>query len=77
MDFDAIDKSEMSAVDCPEDTGVSFDRLANILQPIIARPECVGINFTIYDPDLDPGFEQGKKILQFIKTILAGKRVAI
>ena len=70
LDFDVIDRSEITAVDCPEETGVSFEILLEVLRPVLSRSKCVGIEFTIYDPDLDPDFLQGKQIADFIIRLL-------
>lgn len=70
LDLDVVDRSEITAVDCPEDTGLSFDRLAALLRPIVQRSACVGIEFTIYDPDLDPGFHQGARVADLIVRLL-------
>lgn len=53
VDFDVVDSREMSAVDSPEPDGLSFALLAKVLRGLVAHPACVGMECTIYDPDLD------------------------
>ncbi|HEX8145239.1 MAG TPA: arginase family protein [Pyrinomonadaceae bacterium] len=54
VDCDVIDSAEMPAVDCPEPDGPSFSVITAMLRELLASPKCVGIEVTIYDPDLDP-----------------------
>tara|TARA_R110002012_G_scaffold7675_25_gene35738 strand:- start:2423 stop:3322 length:900 start_codon:yes stop_codon:yes gene_type:complete len=54
LDLDVIDSSEMPAVDCPEPEGPSFAVITEILRKLLSSPKCVGMEVTIYDPDLDP-----------------------
>jgi arginase len=51
-DFDVLDSSVMPAVDTPEPAGIDFDTLAELLVPLLAV-ESAGVEFTIFDPDLD------------------------
>lgn len=54
VDLDVVDSAEMPAVDCPEPEGPSFSVITRLLGRLLASPKCVGIEVTIYDPDLDP-----------------------
>ncbi|MGP4084383.1 arginase family protein [Streptomyces sp. KR55] len=54
LDADVLDPSVMPAVDSPDPDGLFPDELVALLRPWLASPHCVGLNVTIYDPDLDP-----------------------
>ncbi|MEU9361081.1 arginase family protein [Streptomyces sp. NPDC048301] len=54
LDADVLDPGVMPAVDSPDDGGLSPGELAALLAPLVRSPRCVGLNVTIYDPDLDP-----------------------
>ena len=54
LDVDVVDSSEMPAADCPEPDGPSFALLGQLLGHLVRSPSCVGLEVTIYDPDLDP-----------------------
>jgi arginase len=54
LDADVLDPSVMPAVDSPDPDGLRPDELVALLRPLVGSPRCVGLNVTIYDPDLDP-----------------------
>lgn len=54
LDADVLDPSVMPAVDSPDPDGLLPDELVELLRPLLASPNCAGLNVTIYDPDLDP-----------------------
>lgn len=54
VDFDVVDAEEMHVADCPERDGLSFITLSQLLRGYVNHDQCVGIELTIYDPDLDP-----------------------
>ncbi|MEU8434440.1 arginase family protein [Streptomyces sp. NPDC029216] len=59
LDADVLDPSVMPAVDSPDPGGLLPDELAELLGTLAASPRCVGLNVTIYDPDLDPDARAG------------------
>ncbi|MFG2292523.1 arginase family protein [Streptomyces sp. NPDC048603] len=54
LDADVLDPTVMPAVDSPDPGGLFPAELAGLLRTLLASPRCVGLNVTIYDPDLDP-----------------------
>ncbi|UED84896.1 arginase family protein [Streptomyces profundus] len=54
LDADVLDPTVMPAVDSPDPGGLLPDELAALLGALTRSPRCVGLNLTIYDPDLDP-----------------------
>ncbi|MEU4930397.1 arginase family protein [Streptomyces yokosukanensis] len=54
LDADVLDPSVMPAVDSPDDGGLLPGELASLLRTLVSSRRCVGLNVTIYDPDLDP-----------------------
>ncbi|WP_225826506.1 arginase family protein [Streptomyces naphthomycinicus] len=54
LDADVLDPAVMPAVDSPDPDGLLPDEVTALLRPLIRSPRCVGLNVTIYDPDLDP-----------------------
>jgi arginase len=53
LDLDVLDARELPTVDSPEPDGLSFTLLTSLLQPLVASAHCVGLEVTIYAPDLD------------------------
>jgi len=44
----------MPAVDSPDPGGINHEQLRALLRPLLASPNCAGIDVGIFDPDLDP-----------------------
>jgi arginase len=53
VDADVLDPSVMPAVDSPEPSGLTVDELVSLLRPLVRDSRAVGLELTIYDPNLD------------------------
>ena len=71
VDTDVLDLTEMPAVDSPNDHGLTFDELAETLRVFLASPQAVGLEITIYDPDLDPEGVYGDRLADTIVGALS------
>ncbi|WP_372352526.1 arginase family protein [Streptomyces sp. KL116D] len=71
LDADVLDPAVMPAVDSPDPDGLLPDELLALLRPLLASPRCVGMNVTIYDPDLDPDGTAGALLTDLIVTAFA------
>jgi arginase len=54
LDVDVLDDAVMPAVDYRMTDGLDFDELATVLRAAVASGRAVGINITIFNPNLDP-----------------------
>jgi arginase len=72
FDVDALDQAVMPAVDSPGSPGIDPDQLIAILAALVARPGCVGMNVTIFDPDLDPNGELAVWLVNFLRKVFDG-----
>ena len=68
LDADVLDESVLPAVDAPDPGGLDHAELVELLRPLLADERCVGINLTIYDPDLDP---DGRYAAELTDTMVA------
>ena len=63
IDADVLNTDVMSAVDSPQEDGLSYPELKTILKLLLQSGYATGIQFTIYDPDLDPDKSMGKQFV--------------
>lgn len=54
LDADVLAERAMPAVDSPNPDGLEFAELRALLAQLLASPNAVGMELTIFDPDLDP-----------------------
>lgn len=54
VDVDILDPTVMPAVDSPDPGGIDHHELVPLLGTLLASPRCVGLEVTVFDPDLDP-----------------------
>ncbi|MFE6281849.1 arginase family protein [Streptomyces sp. NPDC057877] len=71
LDADVLDPAVMPAVDSPDPDGLLPDELIALLRPLLASPHCVGLNVTIYDPDLDPDGTAGALLTDIVVAAFA------
>lgn len=71
VDADVLDPEVMPAVDSPEPGGPDFDALARLLAPLVSHPGALGMQLTIYDPELDTaGREGAAQLVSMLERIL-------
>ncbi|MER5476772.1 arginase family protein [Streptomyces sp. NPDC002734] len=70
LDADVLDPSVMPAVDSPDPDGLMPDELTALLRPLVRSPRCVGLNVTVYDPDLDPDGTAGALLTDLVVSAL-------
>ena len=70
VDFDILDPEVMGAVDTPSPGGIGYSDLSRLLADLTASERCVGLEVTIYDPDLDLSGEFAGPLADLLVTAL-------
>jgi len=70
VDVDVLDRTVMPAVDSPNPNGLRADELVEALRILLGSPRAAGIEFTIYDPDLDPAGTHGDRLAEIVVEAL-------
>lgn len=70
LDTDILDPALMPAVDSPDPGGIRHDELVALLAPLVTAPRCVGVQVTIFDPDLDPDGRLASELTDTLVTAL-------
>jgi arginase len=72
LDVDVLDDAVMPAVDYRMADGLDFDELAAVLRAAVASGRAVGINITIFNPNLDPNRLVARNLVSCLTRGLAG-----
>jgi arginase len=73
VDVDVIDSTLMPAVDSPQPDGLTYGELARLLHPLLASPSAVGVQVTIFDPELDGTGELVALLVETLANAFSGK----
>jgi arginase len=68
LDVDVLDARVMPAVDSPGSPGIDPNDLAILLQDLLSSPHCLGLDVTIFDPDLDPDGAYAQLIVSILRN---------
>lgn len=72
LDVDVLDPDLMPAVDSPEPGGLGWEELAGLLIPLARHPKALGMEVTIYDPELDPDRAAGSRLVDLLGEVFRG-----
>ena len=69
LDADVLHESIMPAVDSPNENGITFAQLTDLLRVLLASSHAIGMEVTIFDPELDP---KGGYAAPLVETLANG-----
>jgi arginase len=67
VDADVLDSALLPAVDSPAPGGLTFEELSALLRTLLEGP-VVGLQITVFDPDLDPDGTQANALTDCLVT---------
>ena len=70
LDADLVNPLDVSAVDTPEPGGPRIDELVELLRPLVQHPAAIGLELTIYDPQLDPDQSSATRLTDLLVRAL-------
>lgn len=70
LDVDVLDQTVMPAVDSPGSPGIDPEDLVAILSALATDLRCIGMDMTIYDPDLDPSGDLALLLVSLLGQVL-------
>jgi arginase len=73
VDLDVLDQSVLDAVDSPGSPGLTAGELSDLIFALRLNGRIAGVDFTIYDPDLDPHQRYPRMLVECIAKGLAGR----
>jgi arginase len=71
VDMDVLATEWMSAVDSPEPGGMTPHELSTVLKAAVNSECCIGMEFTIYDPTLDPSGSGADLIVNMLAELFS------
>jgi arginase len=69
LDADVLDSALISAVDSPAPDGLTFEELMSLLRVLLAG-DAIGLQVTVFDPDLDPDGSQARALTDCLVSAL-------
>ncbi|MDA0159493.1 arginase family protein [Solirubrobacter ginsenosidimutans] len=72
VDADVLDSALLPAVDSPAPGGLTFEELSALLRTLLEGP-VVGVQITVFDPDLDPDGTQASALSDCLVTGLGDR----
>jgi arginase len=76
VDLDVLATAALGAVDYPQPGGLGWEELGTLTAVALASPRVVGLEVTIYNPDLDPDATGARRILAWLAgaaAVLSGR----
>lgn len=70
VDLDVLSTRSLPAVDYPQPGGLSWDELERLTASILSSGNVVGMDVTIYNPDLDPDNRSARRIARYVETAM-------
>jgi arginase len=64
LDVDVLDEAVFPATDYLQPGGLDWDELATLLAPLAASESLIGASLACYNPDKDPGFDCGRRLVE-------------
>jgi arginase len=74
FDVDVLDESVMPAVDSPTAGGLDWAEAERLLHELVWADGAVGLEVTIFDPDLDPSGELADRLAELLVNAVGGER---
>lgn len=74
VDLDVLSTRSLPAVDYQQPEGLSWSQLERLTSAILSSGNVIGMNVTIYNPDLDPDKRFARRIVRYLQTALASLR---
>ncbi len=71
VDIDVLDQAVMPAVDSPGSPGIDPNDLSILLRGLLSSPRCLGLDLTIFDPELDPDGAYAQLIVSLLRDAVA------
>jgi arginase len=75
FDVDVLDESVMPAVDSPTPGGLDWGEAERLLHQLVWSDGAVGLQVTIFDPDLDPTGELADRLAELLVSAVGGERL--
>jgi arginase len=69
LDWDVLSSEDMPAVSYPQPGGLAWDELAEIARAALHADHLIGIDLTVYNPDLDLDAAAAGKIVSFLQDV--------
>jgi arginase len=69
LDWDVLSADEMPAVSYPQPGGLAWDELEIIARAAMHADHLIGIDMTLYNPQLDPDGTAAEKIIAFLGDV--------
>ena len=70
LDVDVLDESVMPAVSYPTRSGLDWDALERLLEPLARSDRLIGANVTDYNADRDPDGTAGRRLADLLVRVL-------
>ncbi|MEW6603777.1 MAG: arginase family protein [Thermoproteota archaeon] len=74
VDLDVLSTRSLQAVDYRQPGGLSWGQLEELTRSALSSCEVIGMDVTIYNPDLDPGRHFAQRIIRYLQVALVSMR---
>lgn len=74
VDLDVLSTRSLPAVDYPQPGGLNWSQLEKLIPAVLSSGRIIGMDVTIYNPDLDPDKRFARRIVRHLHTVLTSVR---